>query len=486
MNRTKKYLVLALALMTAVVTLLAGCGSGGGDKVTDMQQNVTVGKRVFVDDSGVVFYGYRNLICTAVLKDGEISEFVPEGGTTGDIYAMAVYNDELYVSARDGLFKYPLAMFTSGEKNGSATTLMSSDHCLSLFNHFEIFEDKLFYLYGTALCCIPTDGGDETEIADEVVDFEVTDKGIYYTNKDGDMVIVSPDLKESREAGNIGAVDFTPGGMNFYYRSGSAVGAYSAEKEEAEEVKTEHDCYEYCQPWSNGSGVLYNDDDFVAYLNEGGKDKEVGKAYQYPDKANGVMFGDHLIFTTDDYATMGVYDLAEGTYKSYELATEMKEYLDKMGGGKDSDPEPQPQTGSGDYDMTKGMAMEASEDGAAVYFYMNDYVLMMPNKKTLGHDFQKDSMTLIYTPAADAGYGGRIVTIKAYDMDDDSYKNIPNYHVAGVGRNVNKRFIAIYPSDVQYDPNDGTQEAEYMELYDHARKIGEGAANSPFYTQDSD
>ena len=95
-------------------------------------------------------------------------------------------------------------------------------------------------------------------------------------------------------------------------------------------------------------------------------------------------------------------------------------------------------------------------------------------------------MTLIYTPAADAGYGGRIVTIKAYDMDDDSYKNIPSYQVAGVGRNVNKRFIAIYPSDVQYDPNDATQAAEYKELYDHTRKISEGAANSPFYTQDSD
>ena len=34
-----------------------------------------------------------------------------------------------------------------------------------------------------------------------------------------------------------------------------------------------------------------------------------------------------------------------------------------------------------------------------------------------------------------------------------------------------------------HDPEDA---AEYVELFDHVKKIGEGAANSPFQTADSD
>ncbi len=59
------------------------------------------------------------------------------------------------------------------------------------------------------------------------------------------------------------------------------------------------------------------------------------------------------------------------------------------------------------------------------------------------------------------------------------------YHVAGVDESLHKRFIAIYPSDVQYDPNNEQQAAEYKDLYDYLNKIGEGAVNSPLQTADS-
>jgi len=59
-------------------------------------------------------------------------------------------------------------------------------------------------------------------------------------------------------------------------------------------------------------------------------------------------------------------------------------------------------------------------------------------------------------------------------------------HVAGVGQNVNKRFVAIYPSDLQYNPQDSQQAADYKDLFDHLHKIGEGAVNSPLQTSNSD
>ena len=494
MGRHKKYLVIMLALIMPVMALLAACGGSGAGGADGMQQNVTVGKRVFVHEaSGVVYFGYKNLICTAVMKDGEISEFVPEGGTTGNIHTMAVYGDYLYISASDGMFKYPLSMFTDGSKSGSPITLIEPDYALSEFTTFEIFEDKIFFIYGTTLCCMPADGGDRTPLADEVADFEVTDKGIYYVKKDGEMMLMSPDLEQKKAVGEISTVrGFNPGGMRFYYNDGSAIRAFSVEKEESEDLGSTSTPSEYCLPWSDGDSVLFYNKDFVSILLKDGKEKEIDKVYEFPLKAFGTMYGDCLVYERTDYKTLEVYDLDKGTYKSYDLAAEMKEYLDKL--GKDSDPEPQPQpepktepeTGTGDYDIMKSFMRNASADTREQYMYFNDFLLIMPNDSEIGFQGEGDHVDFMYLPGRDAGYGGNLMTIKAYDLNDDSYKNLPSYHVAGIGPNVNKRFVVIYPTDLQCDPNDSAQVAKYKELHDYVMKINEGSTDGPFYLPDSD
>ena len=97
-----------------------------------------------------------------------------------------------------------------------------------------------------------------------------------------------------------------------------------------------------------------------------------------------------------------------------------------------------------------------------------------------------DSFSIYMTEPRTEGFGGHLVTIKAYDLNDTSYEEIPYYHVAGVGQNVNKRFVAIYPTDVQFDSANSGQAARYRELLEYLEKIGEGAVNSPFQTADSD
>ena len=173
MRNRKKYLVSMLALIMSVMMLLPACGGPTG---TGIQQNVAVGKRVFVDKSGVVFFGYKNLICTALLKDGEISEFIPEGGTTGTIYALTVYDDYLYISANDGFFRYPLSIFQGDGGGGSAEVVMTGH--LQSYDHFEIFENKVFYLSGRTLYYVPVEGGEGTVVQENIYDFEVSDKGI--------------------------------------------------------------------------------------------------------------------------------------------------------------------------------------------------------------------------------------------------------------------------------------------------------------------
>lgn len=482
-THNKRLFVTLLAVIMTVMMLLPACsGSGGGSaSVDNIQQNVTVGKRVFVDKSGVVYFGYENFICSALFKDGVINDFVVEGATTGKIYAMAIYDDALYISASDGLFSYPLAMFTGEDKNASPTTVCKD--ALEDYNHFEIFEDKVFFTYGYSLYYVPVSGGDKQELADEVYDFEVSDKGIYIAERDGDMKVMSPDLDEDKDAGSIAPeVKFTVSGPDLLYRDGSRLMAYSVQDEKSEEIKTENGIAEYTMVWSNGTNCMYQDAKYKTYLLTKDGESEIEGVNNYPDKSYGYQYGDYLVSTSRQYTTMQLFDLANGTFKEYDLDKEMAQYLSKLKGG-DSNPEPQtePQTSS-DYDVMKSFMRNASADGKEQYMYFNDFLLVLPNDSDIGFEGKGDSVDILCIPAKNEGYAGKLVTIRAYDMNDDSYKNLPNYHVAGVGQNVHKRFIAIYPTDLQFGPN---SKAKYDELHDIVYRIQEGSADSPLQTADS-
>lgn len=140
---------------------------------------------------------------------------------------------------------------------------------------------------------------------------------------------------------------------------------------------------------------------------------------------------------------------------------------------------------SEDYDILKDL--EEKENGSSLYLYGNDFLLIMPNNgKWDIEQRQPQSFTVYLKAGKTSGFEGDLVTITAYDLDDTSYEEHPHYQIAGVGRNVNKRFVATYPTDVRWDTSDPAQEADYMELKDYLDKISEGAADSPFLCADSD
>lgn len=182
--------------------------------------------------------------------------------------------------------------------------------------------------------------------------------------------------------------------------------------------------------------------------------------------------------------------LDDGKRYEVEGLDSLKSYIDRLA-EEMGDAGTSGGTGSGaassDYDITKGMMQQASDDGSIEYMYFNDFMLIMPNDSRWGWEqTDKDTVTFFLFAAKQEGYGGHLVTIKAYDLDDNSYESLPSYHVAGVGKNVNKRFIAIYPTDVQWNGQDAQQDADYRDLSSYLQKIGEGAVNSPLQTADSD
>ena len=161
--------------------------------------------------------------------------------------------------------------------------------------------------------------------------------------------------------------------------------------------------------------------------------------------------------------------------------TEEPKVEDTQTGGTGTD------TKTSDYDIMEGFEEKTNDDGSIKYLYFNDFMLVMPGNDKWSYEAALDgqSVTFYLNAAKEDNYGGRLVTIQAYDIDDSSYENIPSYSVGGVGGNTNKRFVAIFPTDVQWNGADAEQDADYRDLSDYVHKIGEGAVNSPLATADS-
>ena len=501
-----------LLMIAAAVLILAGCGGSGsggsGKDYSGISDNTIMGRKVYIHDSNIAFFGYKNYLVSAKFQEGSLSEFVIEGAFTGDIYALAVEGNDLYVSASDGIFKYDLDMF-KGSGKASPEVLLKDR--LSQFNHFQIYDGKLFYMYGTRLCYIPTEGGTQAELTPETGDFEVTSEGIFYTKADGSLHQLSLDFKEDTALGELApACPISLADGKIYFRKDGGLRVFALGSEAAEDFATDTTVSEHCMPWAYAGNVLYQDEKFNDRLITADGENELGTNYNYPDKTSGFMYGKYLVSLNNIYTNLRITDLETGVVREYNVETELSQYLSQLkdgqagktgdngdasgdNGGNSGNSGDNGGSGNnggqstGGYDMCKGMMTQASTDGTIEYIYFNDFLMIMPNNDKWGWtQTSPDTVSFFHFGAQQEGFVGHLVSIKAYDLDDNSYEQLPSYHVAGVGRNVNKRFVAIYPTDVQFNHEDANQEAEYRDLLEYLEKIGEGAVNSPLQLADSD
>ena len=482
MKRCKKVTLLLLTLIMSAAMLLAGCGGGGSSTdYSALQNDVVKGSNVFVTDNGIVFFGYNNLLCSAVTESGKVFDFVVEAGFTGDVYSLAVYDDAIYVSASDGIFRYDLSLF---EGSGTASPEVLWDKNLSRYNSFQIFDGKIFFLYGVTLCYIPVDGGTETSLATEVVDFEVTSEGIFYDNKDGELHLISPDFTDDKAVGEMAAADLSLGRDGIYYKDNGALKCISPDSGEVIDIATGAELNEYTYPWIYGDTIMYSDADYNYHLINGDDDKTAGEWLDFPHKYMGCNYKEWVVSQATYYTNLDIGSMADGTHNSYRLEKELADDLSQIAGGQD-------QGGSaggsnGNYDLTEGMQTVTSSDGSVEYIYFNDFMITMPNNEKWSMETSPRAVTFYLFSAQQEGYGGKLVSIAAYDIDDDTYKHLPNYHEAGITANTNVRLVAIYPTDVQWNHDDAAQEADYKDLQAYLQKIGAGAVNSPLQTADSD
>ena len=86
-------------------------------------------------------------------------------------------------------------------------------------------------------------------------------------------------------------------------------------------------------------------------------------------------------------------------------------------------------------------------------------------------------MTVYNKALGKAKHGGKLVTILAYDAGDDSYDVIPEYNVIGTSNG--RKYIAAFPTDVQFDESDKKSYSDYMAVLDEVSKLKEGTEGCP-------
>ena len=138
---------------------------------------------------------------------------------------------------------------------------------------------------------------------------------------------------------------------------------------------------------------------------------------------------------------------------------------------------------SDDYNIMAGLEIYATS-GTAV-MDADNFSLLLPTAPQWSY-IQLDRYTfeIYYKPARDAGFGGHIVSVRAFDLTDMEYEEYPSWKFCG--QNAKKKFIAIYPTDVQFDGNDTLQAEEYRKLLDWAETMDENnnPQGNPFDAKD--
>ena len=130
----------------------------------------------------------------------------------------------------------------------------------------------------------------------------------------------------------------------------------------------------------------------------------------------------------------------------------------------------------GEYDIASNLKETVSEDTKTIETDHFILTLSLPDTWTYEQD-SSTSITFHNIAGREAGGGGRLFSLVAYEPDDTSYENSPHFSV--VGEAGSKVYVAEYPSDVQADIEVEEHMEQYQTVYAEVSKIEEKASDSP-------
>lgn len=437
----------------------------------DRTSGVVTGKSVFLHPAGVAFWGWEEEIWSGLVDEsGNIYDYLKEGTMPSKVQTVAVDGNYLYLDTFDGLYRVNLT------ENGQDTSVAQQLHDSMLIRGFFVYEGYAYFMSGSTLYRVPVEGGDKERLTTGAEDCEVTRDGIYYTDEDGGLFLLALDGNGRKfltdtmpESKLVLQDDF----IFFWGEDEQIVNRYTISSGELRGIPLKHELYTPDYIWTGDDYFIFNSSSSEGFKFDmlTGQEQELEDFYGLMDKEKGLFQNEKFYYVIGD--TLSCYDLA-GDQR-------IKVTRDDVGGGssgKDSAADkPVQEEPSGGYNIAENIYLHVSQGFA---FVISDYfTLGLPADADWDWEvINETTIKFFYPPAKEAGYGGSFVTIRAYDWGDNSYEDIPSYNIAGLSDT--KKYIAIFPTDVQYDVSDTGQMSEYQRLLEFAYRIDNGNSDNPF------
>ena len=483
-------------LVIILATILSACGRPGSSadqedpavkakeqeeaKIKDYRDGVIHASELILQN-GVAFWGYDGKLCSALQDEKkDLYDFVSEGELGTKIYGIAINGSYMYMATADGL----LCLSLEEADQGQSVPEVIDDHSFSN-DDFEIYDGNIYFTYGTYLYRVPEQGGESKKLEENIECFQVTSDGLYCLNKDGNLLLISLDGTERKtlhELGCTGGIFFC--GDRAYVMTGKEdnfIYEYTPETNDVKELQLENTLSPYYEIWADGECIYYEAEDFNIYRHDldTGEETALAAEYDLPDHSCGYLEDSVIYYVYSDY----LYWMHLDSGESFKL--HKNDVLEDSGSSSQSarpetDAAIDPGMGDDGYNIAEGLTVANSEGQARLE--SRYFTLYLPADGDWGYRVINDTtFEIYYEPAYRAGFGGNLVTIQALDWGDNSYEDAPSYTIAGLSGD--KKYIAFFPTDVQYDVD---QADGYSRMSEYVRRIDsseEAAKDNPFFCQ---
>lgn len=448
-------------------------------KSKDYRDGIIHGSELILHN-GVAFWGYEGQLCSALLDEkDDLYDFVSEGELGSKISGIAINGSFMYMTTADGLLRLSL----EEAEQGQSVPKVLDDHSFSN-DDFEMYDGNIYFTYGRYLYRVPEQGGESKKLEEGIECFQVSSEGIYCLNEDGDLLLLSLDGTERKTLHELGCT----GGIFFcgdlaYIMTGKEddfVYEYAPETNDVKELRLENTLSPYYEIWATGECIYYEAEDFNIYRHDldTGEEALVEAEYDLPDHSCGYLEDSTIYYVYSDYLYWMHLD-GGGSFRMHknEVLEGSSSVSQSARPGKDAAAD---KGTAGGYNIAEGLTVSNSEGQARLE--SEYFTLYLPADGDWAYRVVDDTtFEIYYEPAYEAGFGGNLVTIGAFDWGDNSYEDDPSYTIAGLGEN--KKYVAFFPTDVQFD----VRQAEgYTRMSEYVRRIDsseEAAKDNPFSCQ---
>ena len=136
---------------------------------------------------------------------------------------------------------------------------------------------------------------------------------------------------------------------------------------------------------------------------------------------------------------------------------------------------------SNEYDIASNIKVltESDDNNADMKVVETDHIrIVLSHGKSWSYSADSKYSITIYNEASkNTGSGGALVSIMAFSLNDAGYKAFPDYSI--IGETEGMRYIAVYPTDIQFDPENKQAMEDYQAVMQEINKIRNNDAESP-------